>query len=139
MSADGRAFLDTNLFLYAHDPREMAKSQRSREVIEEAGRQRRGVVSTQVMQEFYAVATRKLGMEPLAAEDSLRAMQAFEVVNIHPAIIFDAIGFAVSNRIAFWDALIVAAASAAGCKWILSEDLQHGSRMRGVTIRNPFA
>ncbi len=139
MSVGGRAFLDSNLFLYAHDPRDVAKARRSRQVIEEARRERRGVISTQVMQEFYSVATRKLGMDPLAAKDSLRAMQALDVVNVHPATVFDAIDCAVTDGLAFWDALIVATAAAAGCSWILSEDLQHGRQIRGMSIRNPFA
>ncbi len=98
----------------------------------------RGVISTQVMQEFYVAATKKLGAEPLVVKDILSAFERFETVVIMPDIIKEAIDCGIINRLSFWDALIVAAAESANCERLWTEDLNDGQVIRGVRIENPI-
>lgn len=96
------------------------------------------MISTQVLQEFYSAATRKLGIAPPHARQHLRDFRVFDIVQITPAIIEDGIDCSVLHQLSFWDGLIVAAAVTATTTELLSEDLNHGQRIQGVTIRNPF-
>jgi len=99
---------------------------------------RQGVLSTQVLQEFYVVAVTKLGMDPLAAKAAVRAFAHFDVVTVTPELIENAIDCSVLSQLSFWDGLILAAAEAACCDTLCTEDLQNGQVIRGVTIENPF-
>ena len=76
----GKVFLDTNILLYAQDAGSPEKQRRSRDVMAQLAAAGDGVISTQVMQEFYAAATRKLGVSPLAAKAILKTFAVFEVV-----------------------------------------------------------
>lgn len=134
----GKVFLDANILVYAHDKDSPAKRRRSRELIAEVAASGLGVISTQVMQEFYVAATRKMGVEPLAAKGVLRTFSIFEIAQTSPDLIDEAIDCSILNRISFWDALIVAAASSTGCATIYSEDLNPGQVIRGVRIENPL-
>jgi len=80
-----------------------------------------GVLSTQVMQEFYVAATRKLGVDPIEAKGILSSFGNFEVVEIAPRLIYDAIDCSVIEQLSFWDALIVVCAEAAACEVLASE------------------
>ena len=134
----GRAFLDANILVYAHDAAVPDKQRTSRDVIARLAGSADGVISTQVMQEFYVAATRKLGVAPLAAKAVLKTFAVFETVQISPALIQEAIDCSILNELSFWDALIVAAAAAAGCSTVLSEDLNAGQVILGVKVQNPF-
>ncbi len=90
------------------------------------------------MQEFYVAATRKLHVATLAAKDILKTIRAFEIVQTSPDLIEDAIDCSILNELSFWDALIVSAASAAGCTRLLTEDLNHGQVILGVRAENPY-
>jgi predicted nucleic acid-binding protein len=99
------------------------------------------VVSTQVLQEFYVVTTRKLS-KPLSeerAEAAVRGIAKLDVVGVDTSLVFAAIDTSRTARISLWDALIVEAAGRAGCDRVLSEDLNPGQAIRGVAIENPFA
>jgi len=135
----GKAFLDANILVYAQDRDSAAKRRRSREVIAALAEAGTGVISTQVLQEFYVAVTRKLGVAPLAAKSVLQTFRVFEIVQTSPDLIDSAIDGSVLNGIAFWDALIVAAAAASGCAVVYSEDLNAGQVIQGVRIENPFA
>jgi predicted nucleic acid-binding protein len=134
----GKVFLDTNILVYAQDGRAPKKQKRSREIITTLVEQDAGVVSTQVLQEFYVAATRKLGVDPLAAKAVLKTLSMFEMVQVTPALIDEAVDGSILNRISFWDALVVVSAASSGCGQIYSEDLNPGQRIRGVEIFNPF-
>jgi predicted nucleic acid-binding protein len=108
-----------------------------RDLISEAGASGTAVISTQVMQEFFVTATRKLGLSPLAAKAILKTFTAFEVVQVSPMLIQEAIDCSVLNQLSFWDALIAASAAAAGCDTLYTEDLNAGQTILGVTVRNP--
>jgi len=138
MSA-GKVFLDTNVLVYALDQDAPDKRQRSRELIAEVGVSGNGVISTQVLQEFYVTATRKMGVAPLAAKEILQSFAVLETVQISPDLIERAIDRSILSQLSFWDALIVAAAAASECTTICSEDLNAGQVIAGVRIENPFA
>lgn len=135
----GKAFVDTNILVYAQDRDAPAKRRRSREVIAELAASGTGVISTQVVQEFYVATTRKMGVDPLSAKGILRTFTAFEITQTSLDLIEDAVDCSILNQISFWDALIVAAAAATGCSTIYSEDLNAGQVFQGVRIVNPFA
>lgn len=135
-----RTFLDTNVLVYRFDTDEPDKRERSRQVFEQEGIAGRLVLSTQVLQELYVSLTRKLA-RPLTEEDAFEAVQrllAFPVVQVDPGLVTVAMIFSREHRVSSWDALIIQAALQAGCDTLLSEDLQHGWKIDGLTIVNPF-
>jgi predicted nucleic acid-binding protein len=91
------------------------------------------------MQEFFVAATRKLGVEPLAAKGILKTFAVFDTVQISAALIHEAIDCSILNQLSFWDSLILAAAASAGSSTVLSEDLNPGQTILGVRVKNPFA
>jgi predicted nucleic acid-binding protein len=137
----GRTFLDSNVLVYSVDesPAEKAKHERAVELL--SVQPESLVVSTQVLQEFYVVTTRKL-KSPLSEERAARAMRGIaklDVVGIDAPLVLAAVETSRTVQISLWDALIVEAASRVGCERILSEDLNAGQVIRGVRIENPFA
>ena len=133
-----KIFIDTNILIYSMDQFDPEKRQRCRTLLKTLKNGLRGVISTQVMQEFYVTATQKLGAEPLIVKDILNSFGRFETVIIMPDIIKEAIDCGIINRLSFWDALIVAAAESANCEKLWTEDLNNGQVIRGVRIENPI-
>jgi len=137
----GKAFIDSNVLVYAVDesPAETGKHTRAIEVL--SAQPASLVVSTQVLQEFYVVSTRKL-KSPLSEERAAKAVRGIaklDVVVVDTALVLAAIDTSCGMRISLWDALIIEAAGRAGCERVLSEDLNAGQMIRGVRIENPFA
>ena len=135
----GKAFLDSNILVYAQDAGSAGKQRRSRELITRLAESGSGVISTQVMQEFFVSVTRKLGVPPLAAKAILKTFTVFEIVTAGPELIHEAIDCSILNAISFWDALVLAAAASAGCGVLYTEDLSHGQIIMGVKVQNPLA
>lgn len=135
----GRVFLDTNVLIYADDLDAGQKNATARDVVRRALTDGTGVLSTQVLQEFFVIATKKLGVDAEIARRKVELLSAMDVVRIEVDEILAAIDLHRLHSISFWDALIVRGAATAGCKRLLSEDLQHGRTIAGVTIENPFA
>ena len=133
-----KVFLDTNVLVYAQDRDAPRKRKRSRELIADVVTSGAGVISTQVLQEFYVTATRKMGVAPLAAKRVVQTFRILEVVQISPDLIEQAIDRSALSQISFWDALIVTASASSGCATIYSEDLNAGQVIDGVRIENPF-
>lgn len=133
-----RVFIDTNVIVYADDLDAGAKRERAREVLQQVLIDGNGVVSTQVLQEFFVAATRKLGVAPEIARRKVELLARLDVVTIEPSLILDAIDLHRLHPISFWDALIVQSAVASGCRRLLTEDLQSGRNIAGVQIENPF-
>ena len=133
-----KVFLDTNILVYSLDQSDAGKQKQRRRLIKSLTAENSGVISTQVMQEFYVAATAKLGADPLLIKDILRSLERFETVVVSPMLIKDAIDCAIINRISFWDALIVASAESAHCETLWTENLNHGQVIRGVRIENPL-
>jgi predicted nucleic acid-binding protein len=136
-----RAFIDSNVLVYSVDesPAEKPKHERAVEVL--SARPENLVVSTQVLQEFYVVTTRKL-KHPLSEERAARAVRGIaklDVVAVDVPLVLAAVDTSRTVQLSLWDALIIEAASRAGCERVLSEDLTAGQVIRGVRIENPFA
>jgi predicted nucleic acid-binding protein len=135
-----RSFLDTNVLVYAVDEDVPRKKEAADRLIEEEALAGRAILSTQVLQEFYVVSTRRLKrpLSPERAERAVRALATLPVVPIDPRIILAAIARVHRMTLSFWDALIIDAAIAGGATTLYSEDLQDGLEIDGLTIRNPF-
>jgi len=134
----GKVFIDTNVLVYSIDHDEPVKRRRARELLRKSGREGAPFVSTQVLQEFYVAATRKLGMDPLLAKELMRGWRRFNVVTVTPEIVDEAIDISILNRLSYWDAAVIAAARTAGCTAVYSEDMNDGQSIGGVKIVNPF-
>ena len=135
----GRSFFDTNVLVYTDDADAKGKQRRALELFAEHRRRRTGVVSTQVLQEYFVTATSKLGVEVTTARRKTEIFGRLQVVAIGLDDVLGAIDLVRLHRVSFWDALIVRAAQASGCVRLFSEDMQHGRRFEGLQILNPFA
>jgi predicted nucleic acid-binding protein len=135
----GRSFLDTNVLVYTDDDDSPAKRRRALDLFAECRRSRQGVVSTQVLQEYFVTSTRKLGVDPVVARRKTEIFGRLHLVTLRLEDILGAIDLLRLHRFSFWDALILRAALASGCTRLYSEDLQHGQRVEGLEIVNPFA
>jgi predicted nucleic acid-binding protein len=133
-----KTFIDTNILIYCLDQADTVKQAQARDLLKSLQGSRSGVLSTQVFQEIFVVATSKLGVEPLLAKKIISSLANFETVTIDLPLIKRAIDISVADNISFWDALIVSAAAAAQCKTIWTEDLNHGQLINRVKIENPF-
>lgn len=133
-----KVFIDTNILVYSMDHHDRDKQERCRDLLKTLQMDQLGVISTQVIQEFYVAATKKLNADPLIVKDILHSFERFETVIITPEIIKEAIDCSVIHRISFWDSLIVVAAQSANCSKLWTEDLNHGQIIRGVRVENPL-
>jgi predicted nucleic acid-binding protein len=135
------AFVDTNVLAYAYDRSETGKQPVAQAQLSMLWRNRTGVLSTQVLQEFYVVATRKLAapMRRTTARRIVTLYAEWPVVQADVPLILAASELEERHTLSFWDALIVESARRAGATRLLTEDLQHGRVVSGVTIENPFA
>jgi predicted nucleic acid-binding protein len=135
-----KTFVDTNVLIYAQDSDAGAKHDIARTVLRDLWTRRAGVLTTQVLQEFYVNATRKIST-PLPRAMARAVVESYMVwcVDITPVEISAAFRIEDEAGISFWDALIVAGAQKAGAARILSEDLNSGQVIAGVRIENPFS
>lgn len=133
-----RAFFDTNIFVYADDAAAGDKRQRALARIDEHVRAGTAVLSTQVLQEFYVVATRRLGVPIDVARDKVALLARLDVVPIDTTMILQAIDAQRLHQLSFWDALIVQAATTAGCRLLFSEDLPDGRTFHDLRVVNPM-
>ncbi len=133
-----RSFPDSNILIYTDDhdmPKKQAVVMKLFERLRISGQ---GVVSTQVLQEYFAATTRKLGVPADIAYEKVRLFSKLQLVSVDLQIILEAIRLHQSYKFSFWDALIVQAALISGCSTVFTEDLQHKQRIKGVQIINPF-
>ena len=133
-------FVDTNVLLYAVStlPDEAAKSSKARAILAD----RNLVLSVQVLQEFYVQATRKGRPDPLTHEEAvgfLRSWCRFRTEDITMGILDDALDIKARYQLSYWDSAVIAAAKAAGCTEVWSEDMNDGQDYGGVKVVNPFA
>lgn len=134
----GRVFLDTNILIYEDDADAGAKRNRAQQIIEAALNNGNGVLSTQVLQEYFVVATKKLGLPADVAQQKVEILATLNVIVVDVERIVEAIKLHRLYGLSCWDCLILHCAKAAGCQRLLSEDLQHGRSIEGVAIENPF-
>lgn len=134
-------FLDTNVFVYSFDRSSIAKSRRSSELIGKALTTRTGVISYQVVQEFFNVAFRKF-TNPMTLHEAEQYLSAvfrpLLAINSSQALYGEALRLRGRYRFSWYDSLIVAAALEADCSLLYSEDLQHGQKIGTLHIENPF-
>jgi predicted nucleic acid-binding protein len=133
-----RVFLDTNVLVYADDPRDPAKQHTALNLLRAHLRQRTGVVSLQVLQEYFVSATRKLKLD---AELARRRVEVFAKFHLAEPTVNDVLAAIDLHRLhsfSYWDALVLRMAKQAGCRVVLTEDLQHGQEFDGLRIVNPF-
>lgn len=138
---NGRYFLDTNVFVYSVDARSPAKAKIAQKLIREAIATRAGVVSYQVVQEFFNVALRRFE-QPMGIEEAQQYLSTvfrpILAVQSSAALFAEALLLRQRSRISWYDGLILAAALESKCRVLYSEDLQHGQRFGVLTIQNPF-
>jgi predicted nucleic acid-binding protein len=135
-----KTFVDTNVLIYAHDVDAKAKHEIAKNVLRGLWSERGGVVSVQVLQEFYVNVTHKIA-SPIPKDAARLVVNTYSIwcVETTPAEISTAFRIEDESRIGFWDALIVASAVKSGATRILSEDLNAQQKISGVRIENPFA
>ena len=133
-----RAFLDTNILFYSSDKKYPAKQLKAHSLIREHLSDRTGVVSLQVLQEYFVSSTRKLGLDPVVARRRLEIFSRFDLVEPQLSDVLAAIDLHRLHHISYWDALIIHCAKISGCRVVFTEDLQHGQVIDGVRIVNPF-
>ena len=136
-----RVFVDSNVLIYAHDLDAGLKHRKAVEIIQHLWEDQNGVISTQVLQEFYVNVTRKIP-NPLpksSAREIARNYSLWQTESIESIDVFRASELEETNQIGFWDALIIVAAAKGAATLLLSEDLNAGQRIAGIVIDNPFA
>ena len=132
-------FFDTNILIYSisRDPAEAAKRERAVALLERDD----GAISVQVLQEFYAQATRESRPHRLPHEMAVSLIQAwtrFTVQDVTLGLLNAALEIRAAHGFSYWDSAIIAAARALGCQELYTEDMSHGRQVEGVLIVNPF-
>jgi predicted nucleic acid-binding protein len=133
-----KAFFDTNVLLYMYSGADRAKQGRAQELVREHSLSGGMLLSTQVVQEFYAAGSRKLGMPRRELQQATAALLDLPLVLIGPSHITAAIQMEERYNISFWDSLIVAAAESGDAEILYTEDLNDGQQYGRVTVRKPF-
>ena len=135
-----RAFVDTNVLVYGHDLDAGRKYEIAGRLLRELWQDHSGVISTQVLQEFYVNVTRKISapISTSEARGNVSTYAAWQVEIIQPADVLQASEVQERYQLSFWDAMIVVAAAKGQAAVLLTEDLNPGQIIEGVQISNPF-
>ncbi len=137
----GRFFLDTNIFVYTFDAQAPAKAKKASQLIRRAADTGEGIISYQVVQEFFSVAFRRFP-QPLSVAEAeqylITVLRPLLAVHSSPTIYFEAMRIVEKHRLSWYDSLIVAAALEGQCEKLYSEDFQHGRKIEYLRIENPF-
>jgi predicted nucleic acid-binding protein len=134
------SFVDTNLLVYARDPRQERKQPLAAELVRKLWQERAGRTSVQVLNEYYTTLTRKLKpvIDADTAWEDVVSLMAWNPQPLDRDVLRGAREIERRYRTSWWDALIVAAAQAQRCSTLLSEDFQNGMMFGQLTVRNPF-
>ena len=133
-----RSFFDTNILVYGDDKAFPAKQRCALDLVAEHRRARTGVVSLQVLQEYFVTVTKKLKVDSSIARRKVELLSEFDVAAPEVADILAAIDLHRLHGFSFWDALVLRAAKQAGCSVVFSEDMQNAREIDGLEIVNPF-
>ena len=134
-----RSFIDTNILVYADDAFDPRKQQLALDLLVELRARMEAVLSTQVLQDYFVTATRKLSLEARFARQRVTQFGRFELIQPTLDMLLAAMDLQQNHSLSSWDALIVQTASTARCTVLYSEDLQAGgARIGNVLIVNPF-
>lgn len=135
-------FIDTNIFVYSFDPQDIIKRNISRDLIKRALKDQVGCISSQVIQEFINVATKKFN-PPLSIQDCSKYLNSVlaQLVEIYSSVELYHKALEIFERwkYSFYDSLIITTALQTDCTILYSEDFQHGQKIQSLTIVNPFA
>ena len=139
-TADGKVFFDSNILVYYADESDARKQKIATALIKDAIDSGSGVISTQCLQEFYNVVTKKLLCDKQKAKKMVEMFSNnLPVVKISVPLILSAVDISIKSQFSFWDSLILSAASDTGCATVYSEDLNDQQIVGGARIQNPFA
>jgi predicted nucleic acid-binding protein len=136
-----RFFLDTNIFVYSFDRSAVVKSRKAAQLIRKALTTQKGIISYQVVQEFFNVALRKFSQPMKAADAGQYLGTVFRpLLGVHSsqALYAEALHLQAKSGLSWYDSLIVSAAIQAQCDFLFTEDLQHGQRFGTLQVANPF-
>jgi len=133
-----RSFIDTNILVYAEASDAPLKQRAALSLLKGLFDDGLGVLSTQVLQEYCNVALKKLKLSAAYVRSQLDFYEQFEVVQVTPAIIHAGLDLHQTRSVAFFDAIVLASAHAAGCDRLWTEDMNAGEMVNGVRIVNPF-
>ena len=131
-------FIDTNILVYAHEADAGERHTRSVQLLTQLSQERVGALSIQVLIEFYAAATRQLGIKSEEAAQSIRGLSRWTIHQPGHADVLRAIGLQTRYQLQWWDALILNSAIQLGCSVLWTEDLNDRQKYGSVTARNPF-
>ncbi|MBO7584026.1 MAG: PIN domain-containing protein [Treponema sp.] len=136
---EGKVFFDSNILIYSVDERDSLKQKIAIDLINKAMQNKIGAISTQSLQEFFSVTTKKLNVSKEVAKEYLDFfVDNFPVTQVTLSNIYKAIDISIQTQFSFWDSLIVSAAHSSGCVIVYSEDMHHNQLVNGVKIINPF-
>lgn len=134
-----KIFLDTNILVYGLDGSDSAKQNAALQSLVKLRQANHvGVVSTQVLQEYYNALTRKLSIAPPIAKREMLLLARYQVVLLDPPLLGQAADLHATASVSFWDALIIAAAQNAACDELWTEDLQTGQLFGSLRVVNPL-
>ena len=135
-----KVFLDTNIIIYAYDNSAGDKQIRASEIIDELWSSGLGIVSTQVLQEFFVNVTKKIPkpLDVKSAKEIISDYLKWDVIVNNGEDILEAIEIQSQYKYSFWDSLIICAAKKGGAMLLLTEDLSDGQIINDLTIKNPF-
>jgi len=136
--ASPRFFLDSNILIYTDDKNSPPKQHLATQLVEFHLRRRSGVISIQVLQEYFSVVTSKFKIDQAVAREKVEILGTLTVFQPTTSDVLSAIDLHRLHQISFWDALILRAALQSGCRTLLSEDMRHGRKIDGIEIINPF-
>ena len=137
---NAKVFVDTNILVYARDASETKKQEQAKQWMAYLWQSRLGRLSYQSCNEYYVVTTQRLkpGLSRKAAQDDIKAFEAWNPLPIDRPVIENAWRIQERYQFSWWDSLILSAAQIQGCKYLLSEDLQHEQMINDVQVINPF-
>jgi len=133
-----RSFFDTNVLVYTDDKATPTKRRKALALVTEHRRSGTGVISMQVLQEYFVAVTRKLDLDVRIARRKVELLAEFDVFSPDVGDILAAVDLHRLHNFSFWDALIIRAANQTGCKVLFSEDLQTAREVGGLRVVNPF-
>jgi len=133
-----KIFIDTNILVYTLDQKNIEKRDAARVIVKKVVESHLPVISTQVIQEFFVVASSKLKADSIVVKNIIHNFHNMEIVNNDLDLIEQAIDISVLSQLSFWDSLIIASAEKANCEYVLSEDLNSRQNYRGIKMLNPF-
>lgn len=137
---DGKVFVDTNIIVYAYDISAGEKHNKAVEIMKELWNTGHGIISTQVLQEFFVNVIRKIEkpLDVITAKAIVKDLLKWKTVTVDGEIIIEAIDIHGEHKYSFWDSVVIASAIEGGARTLLSEDFSDRQKIKGLDIKNPF-